>query len=540
MPSLSIFDYAFLLTETSDSPKHVAGLQIFEPPADYEGNFVSDLVEAMSTRRPGKPFNLKLRGSLKGAPAWVEDRQFDLSYHLRQARLPKPGTVQQLMDHVGRLHAIVLDRQRPLWEVHVIEGLEGGRFAVYFKIHHAYCDGATLVKILIKSLNTSPDDRRIRATWEANEAAAYRESTKTLAARLGSGLSLVRTGVTASLELARLGARMTLRGLGFNATGLPVPFTAPRTQLNTQVHRARRAAIGEIDLDELKALAGSTGTTLNDVIVTLCDMALTRYLRERGDVPEKPLVAQMPINVRRQGENAMGNQIAILPVHLGHAGRDPLKRLREISSSCAGVKAEATALSPVTVSLYTLFIQGLSEVGGLLGVADRMPPLGNVLISNVPGPTTPLYLWGARMVRSYPMSVIPAGLAMNITVFSYAGKLDIGFVAGYDAIPDVELLPDYMHDAFKALKAAAERQATRSHRPNTVGRAAGGGRRRAAKATARKKAAAKTGKKRASRKSGNGAASRGTKSRAAGKAGNRSAAGRRAKAVPAEPTGETG
>jgi WS/DGAT/MGAT family acyltransferase len=463
MAKLGFYDYAFLLTETADSPKHVAGVQVFEPPADYPGDYVRDLMDALRERPPGGLFKLKLKPAVLGSPEWIDDESFDLEYHLRHARLPRPGSDQQLMDLVGRLHSVLLDRQRPLWELHVIEGLEGGRFALYAKIHHSYCDGITLVRLMMGTLNTSPDDTTLYASWESRHEAPLKKQARGLGKRLEKSVGLLRRGATTAVELSGLAARFAMQSLGMHKSKFPVPFTAPRTRLNTAVTRARRAAIGDMSMAQLKSVAKTTETTLNDVIVTICDIALTRYLKDHKDSPHTPLVAQIPVSLRREGDDHLGNQIAILPVTLGHAGRDPLKRLLEVHESSAQLKEEATALSPDSVSFYTLAIQGAAQFVEMLGVGDALPPLGNVLISNVPGPREPLYLWRARLVASYPLSAIPPGLAMNITVFSYDGKFDIGLIAGYDAVPDIELLPGYMADALGALEAALSRRASRSH-----------------------------------------------------------------------------
>lgn len=485
MPSLSFYDYAFLVTETADSPKHVAGLQIFSPPPGYEGDFVADLVSALRTRPPGSPFNMRLEGSLLGIPSWVDDEHFDIDYHLRQTRLPAPGNRQQLMDVVARLHSMLLDRQRPLWEMHVIEGLDDGSFALYSKIHHAYCDGATLVRLMMSTLNQTQDDRTLRASWEPMEKARYRKPEQGLSEKLGKRVDQFKRTAHTALELSGLAGRMALQRLGAHSGRLPVPFTAPRTRLNATVTRARRAAIGELSMEDVKRLCAQTGTTINDVLVTLCDIALTRYLRQHDDRPKGPLVAQMPVSLRRDGNEEMGNQIAIMPVTLGRASHDPLRRLHEVSRSCAEVKEEAVSMSQDTVSIYTLMIQGVAQAGEFLGMNETLPPLGNILISNVPGPRVPLFLWGAKLTSSYPLSAIPPGLAMNITIFSYDGKFDIGMIAGYDAIPDIDELPAYMNDAFAALSAAAARQQVRGSKGRRVGARA---RSKKAAVRARKKA----------------------------------------------------
>jgi WS/DGAT/MGAT family acyltransferase len=490
MAKMGIYDYAFLVTETADSPKHVAGLQIFEPPKDYRGDYVSDLIDALRARPPGGLFKLKLKPGLPGSAEWVEDEAFDLDYHLRHARLPRPGDNAQLMDLVGRLHSVLLDRQRPLWELHVIEGLEGGRFALYAKIHHSYCDGITLVRLMMGTLNTAPDDTTLYASWESRHEAPLREKARSVSERLQQGAGLVRRGFTSAVQLSGLAARFALQSVGVGHSKFPIPFTAPRTKLNATVTRARRAAVGELSLSALKALAHATETTLNDVIVTLCDIALTRYLQDHKDAPATPLVAQIPVSLRREGEHQLGNQIAILPVTLGHAGRDPLKRLGEIHESSSRLKAEASGMSADSVSMYTLAIQGAAQAAELLGLNEAVPPLGNVLISNVPGPREPLYLWRSLLIASYPLSAIPPGLAMNITVFSYRDKFDVGVIGGYDAIPDIECLPQYMADGLCALQSAVARRDSRRRSGGTGGSRASGRKEAPAKASDKKRSAA--------------------------------------------------
>jgi len=536
MPSLSFYDYAFLVTETADSPKHVAGLQIFRPPSGYDGDYVADLVAALRQRPPGPPFDMRLEGSLLGMPSWIKDEHFDLDYHLRQTRLPAPGSRQQLMDVVGRLHSMLLDRARPLWEMHVIEGLDDGCFALYSKIHHAYCDGATLVRLMLSTLNRAPEDRNLRASWEPMEKPRYRQKKRGWTARFEESVDQIKRGATTALELSGLAGRMALQRLGAQSGRLPVPFTAPRTKLNATVTRARRASIGDLPMDGIKRLCEQTDTTINDVLVTVCDIALTRYLRQHDDRPKGPLVAQMPVSLRRDGNEEMGNQIAIMPVTLGRASHDPLRRLHEVSRSCAEVKDEAVSLSRDTVSIYTLMIQGVAQAGEFLGMNETLPPLGNILISNVPGPRFPLYLWGAKLISSYPLSAIPPGLAMNITLFSYDGKFDIGMIAGHDAIPDIDALPGFMEDAFAALSAAAARQHARSGKARRGGKRArskkpgsGSSKRRAATAgKPKRRSKSKTGKI-ATDSGGNGAGKRKSKPAASAASRRRQAAARAVK-----------
>ena len=457
MTRISITDYAFLLTETADSPRHVGSLQIFRPPAGYAGDFVGDLIGELRQHRVDAPFNQQLKVSLSGRPQWVKDQNFDLDYHVRRSALPAPGSRRQLADLASRLHAFMLDREHPLWELHFIDGLDDGCFAVYTKIHHAYCDGATLVRMAMSALNTDPKDGVVRAFWELGKSDSFGDHPERdiRAALTGIGGGL-KSMLVMGKELSGIAGKMALDRLGFAKSPLEIPFTAPRTALNGHITRARRIAGSTLEIDRLKAVARSTGTTLNDVVVTICDIALRRYLARHAELPRSPLVAQLPVNLRRQGETSSTNILGIIPVRLAGVSRNPLKRLREIHHSTAEMKDALFALSRETVMAYTLLIQGAAVFGDLLHVSSLAPPAGNILISNLPGSPVKLYLRGARLEEVFPISTIPPDMVMNITVFSYADEMFFGMIAGYEAMPHLPEMRTYLHEALEALEHEVE------------------------------------------------------------------------------------
>ena len=452
MTRISITDYAFLLTETADSPRHVGSLQIFRPPAGYAGDFVGDLIAALRRHKVGKPFDQRLKVTLTGMPQWVPDRNFDLDFHVRRSALPAPGTRRQLADLASRLHAYMLDREHPLWELHFVEGLDDGCFAIYTKIHHAYCDGATLVRLANASLSEDPHDTTVRAFWQMAGGARRAHPHRDIRAALGEIGGNLRSVLTMSKELSGVAGKMALDRLGLAHSGLDVPFTAPRTALNGHITRARRIAGGSIEIERLKALARSTGTTLNDVIVTLCDISLRRYLAHYAELPRTPLVAQLPVNLRRPGENSSTNILGIIPVRLAGVSRNPLKRLREIHRSTTEMKDALMALSRETVMAYTLLIQGAAIAVDILHVSAMVPPAGNILISNLPGSPVKLHLKGARLEEVFPISTIPPDMVMNITVYSYAGRMFFGMIAGYEAMPHLPEMRSYLYEAMEALE----------------------------------------------------------------------------------------
>lgn len=452
MSRISITDYAFLLTETADSPHHVGSLQIFRPPAGYEGDFVGDLIAALRRHPVGKPFNQRLKVSLTGMPEWVPDRNFDLDFHVRRSALPAPGSRRQLADLASRLHAFMLDREHPLWELHFVEGLDDGCFAIYTKIHHAYCDGATLVRLANAALAEDPHDPEVRAFWENTGSGSREHPHRDIRAALAGIGGNLKSVVTMGRELSGLAGKMALDRLGFSRSALDVPFTAPRTALNGHITRARRIAGGSIEIERLKAVARSTGTTLNDVVVTLCDIALRRYLARYAELPRSPLVAQLPVNLRRPGENSSTNILGIIPVRLAGVTRNPLKRLREVHRSTSDMKDALLELSRETVMAYTLLIQGAAIAVDILHVSAMVPPAGNILISNLPGSPVKLYLKGARLEEVFPISTIPPDMVLNITVYSYAGRLFFGMIAGYEAMPHLPEVRGYLYDAIESLE----------------------------------------------------------------------------------------
>lgn len=455
MSRISITDFAFLLTETADSPRHVASLQIFRPPKGYEGDFVGDLMEALRQRPVQSPFDQKLSVSLTGTARWVRDERFDLDYHLRRSALPAPGRRRQLADLASRLHSFMLDRNRPLWEVHFIEGLRDGCFAIYAKIHHAYCDGATLTRMANASFSADPNEKSVTAFWEMGKGEAVAHPDRDLRSALRGVAGNVRSVFTMARELGGVAGKMALERVGLADSGLDVPFTSPRTALNGPLTRARRFAGVNLELERLKAVAHKTGTTLNDVVVTVCDIALRRYLASHAEAPKEPLVAELPVNLRREGESSVTNIIGIIPVRMAGVSRNPVKRLKEVHRSTGEMKDALGELSRETVMAYTLIVQGAAVVTDMLGLSSYLPPHSNILISNVPGSPVPLYLMGARLVEVYPISTIPPHMVMNITVFSYDGKLFFGLIGGYDAIPNLPEMPRYLLEAFDSLESEA-------------------------------------------------------------------------------------
>jgi WS/DGAT/MGAT family acyltransferase len=440
---VSGLDGTFLHTETRETPQHVGALSRYALPAGYKGDFYDDFRRELAKRLHLVPvFSRKLAPMpLQFAnPVWIEDDQVDLDYHVQRLTLPSPGTQAQLEDCVGRLHSDLLDRSRPLWRMFVIDGLENGDVAYYLKVHHATMDGQASVLMMQTLFDPTPQPRRIR---RGRLPAAEHPGTAELAAMAlrhdaGEYLKLIR-------QLPDV--LKTLDGLfGANSGKAPGPARqsapfAPKTPLNMQITGERGFAALSIPLDTLKQLATEHETKLNDVVLALCSGALRRYLKQHGGLPKKPLIAAMPISVREAGNTEYTTQATMALVNLSTHIADPLKRLRAIRDASLAAKQQAKAARGVTPTDFPSIglpwlMRSLTSLYGRPGVADAMPSLANVVISNVAGPTAPLYAAGARMKTYWPLSIVGHGLGLNITVISYAGAMGFGFTTARSAVAE--------------------------------------------------------------------------------------------------------
>ncbi len=453
MKALTLVDMGFLYAETVTSPKHIAGLQVFSIPENYQGHFTRDLYdEFMSHKEVKKPFNYKIKTKFSGLMYWQEDIDIDLSYHVRFAMLPQPGNEDQLLNFVEHQHATLLDRNRPLWELTVIDGLANNQCAVYIKAHHAFADGAKVNQILLNYLN-SDKNAPLTPFWSvAQTELVEKRDNDNLLELLSKTSKKVSKQVQSIPSLTKLTAKLVFQAANIYKANMPTPFMAPKTPFSISPKRARRAAISTLPLSRVKRLGRMTGATINDVVVSVCDMALHNYLANKNFVLRKPLVAQMPINLREESDTQTNNKIAISLVELAYSGEHPLERLMTIKDSCLKLKQEAMHLTDEALTNYSMASQGLAVISELLKLDTVLPPMGNVLISNVPGPRVPLYMMGAKMEECYPMSALPPGMSLNITLFSYADEINIGLIGCRTALPDLTHLATYIEHAFLELE----------------------------------------------------------------------------------------
>lgn len=463
MQRLTGLDASFLYLETPSMHMHVAGLMILDPSA-VEGGVTLERVKEVYGQRLhlAPPFRRRLAEVPLGLhhPLWIEDPDFDIDFHIRATALPGPGTAEQLATTVGRLVAQPLDRSRPLWEVWVIEGLEDGNVACLSKVHHAAIDGASGNELTVALLDLTPEVAEHTPTeeWEPDRVPTDVELLGYAAS------SLARQPVRLGKALYNAGgSALALRRRESDVPRLrppPAPFTAPRTSFNTAITGRRSFAYTSLSLPAAKAVKNATGTTVNDVVLALCAGALRRYLGGRDELPDKPLVAMVPVSVRSDDQkDAMGNQVSSMLASLATDEDDPLERLEAIHESMAGVKQQLKAIGAETLGDWAEFaapaVAGrAARLYSRTKIADRHRPLFNVTISNVPGPPFPLYSIGAEMVANFPLGPIADGGGLNMTVMSYRDSLDFGLLACPDVLPDVWNLAEGLQLALDELVAA--------------------------------------------------------------------------------------
>ena len=481
MRQLTSLDAQFLALETPRAFGHVGGLAIYDPSSARGGELtIRDVCRQISERiHLLPPFTQKLATTPLDLdlPYWIEDGDFDMDFHVREMALAPPGDFHQLADQVARIMARPLDRSRPLWELYLIRGLEGGRDAMLTKFHHAAIDGVSGNEILAVLLDRHPEGREIPPAEGEREHEPPPSDLKLLARAL-LGLPRRPLAVAGSLPTAianldalpgveRIPGMRRIRRTAVRATAmlsgsspdeglLETPRTnAPRTRFNGPITPHRRLAIGSLPLDTIKAVKNELGVTVNDVVVALCASMLRAWLEERGELPDEPLVAMVPVSVRTEEQaGTFGNRVSAMFVPIPTNEADPRRRI-ERTHEILGVAKERHKATPAqlmqdaTQFVPPSLMSAASRV--TMGLLARAPvrPVLNVVISNVPGPREPLYLAGARMLAYYPVSTITDGVGLNITVISYLDHIDVGIIGDREQLDDPWPMLDGMRGALQ-------------------------------------------------------------------------------------------
>lgn len=475
---LNPLDAAWIMTETRATPNHVGGLLIFRLPEDAPRDFLRRLMNDFRTYRGfTAPWNrrLKYAFNLNPLPEWIEDEAIDLEYHVRHAALPWPGGERELGELVGRLQSTPMDLSRPPWECTVIEGLEDNRFALFVKMHHSLIDGISGMRMLQQAMSTDrAKSLGLPPFWSVAEdvpAQARRHAAAPTMANVMASAVLSLSGQLKSVPQLLAAFGKIFRRLGEGGEGMVVPFDAPLSVLNGRVREKRRFATQQFPMARLRALADAAGGTLNDVVLALCGGSLRRFLLERGSLPAKSLTAGIPVSVRPNDDTGSGNAISFIVATLGTDIEDAAERLEAIRASVRYAKAHVQSLPRQAMMQYTVLLMAPTIITLLSGIGGRTRPMFNVTISNVPGPTAPLYFRGARLEAIFPASIVTHGQALNITCQSYAGTMDFGFTGCHSSVPSLQKLAVYSAEALEELEAAVlpkRARAARASRPKAT------------------------------------------------------------------------
>ena len=446
MRPLHPIDFIFLSLEKRQQPMHVGGLFLFQIPENAPASFIQNLVADIRNSKsiPIPPFNNKLNGLF-----WDEDEEFDLDHHFRHIALPQPGRILELLTYISQEHSSLIDRAKPLWTCHIIEGIEGNRFAMYFKIHHAMVDGIAGMRLVEKSLSQDPNAKSIVPPWcvEGPRAKRLKEPNVSRFKKIMNGV-MGQLGSTPRVmyELSQT----VMKDMGRNPDYVS-SFQAPSSILNQRVSSSRRFAAQSFDFDRLRHISKSLGVTINDIVLAICSGALREYLLSQDALPKKPLIAMVPASVR-DDDSSMSNRITMILANLGTHKEDPLERLAIVRRSVQNAKEKFKRMNSNQILNYSAFVYsaaGLNIASGLLPKRQAF----NLVISNVPGPREPLYWNGARLDALYPASLILDGQALNITMTSYLDKLEVGLTACRNALPKMQNLLTHLEEEIQRFEA---------------------------------------------------------------------------------------
>lgn len=472
MNHLSASDAMFLHTETPEMPMHVGSLNVMDLPPGYDGDFYEDakahmrarlhLADVLTRKLALMPFDMS-------DPVWVEDEDIDLEHHVRHVTLPKPGTNRQLQQLVARLHSTLLDRSRPLWEFYVIDGLKSGQVALYTKAHHAGIDGQAGVALGRALFDLAPSGRSIRPPRPKARSNQYQLGIAELAgaAVRNTALQFVKL-VKMTPDMARavknvVAARPSFDELAKRKWLKDFRLFAPRTPLNVAITNQRSFAGKTVPLLEVKMVAKRLGVSVNDVVMATVSGGLRRHLQQSHELPSKAMSAMVPVSLREAGDTTANNQVSMILVNLATDLAHPAERLKKINESSQSAKTMMSRIKAAIPTDFPIFgapwlISGLATMVGRSRLTNVLPSFANVVISNVAGAPVPLYFAGAQVVSYYPVSIAAHGMALNVTVQSYNGRLDYGLIACRRAVPDINELGEHLLAEHRELLALAEAQ----------------------------------------------------------------------------------
>jgi diacylglycerol O-acyltransferase len=470
MSKLTLVDDLFLLLESRRAPLHIGILMLFDPPADAPPLFAAQLAERLrQSFQATPPFNQRLTRR-SGMHAWEADDEFDLDHHFVHTSLPRPGRTRELLALVSRTHSVRLDRTYPLWRMYLIEGLSDGRIAVYLKMHHAVVDGVGGMRLLLRCMsNDAMQSAQMPPPWGVKPSKPKKLQALPVPRPAMGGLAalrlLAREGIHGTGPVLRE-MRDTFSDVRHHDPDVALVGQAPRSLFKGRISPSRRFAAQQYATSRMRGIAQALDATLNDVVLAMCGGALRRYLLQRGDLPEKPLIAGVPVSIRRDS-NALGNEVAFTITHLATHMEDAVERLLAIKRCMDKSKQRLRKLSPSQVMAYAMMMLMPGAIGTLLSrSSDRA--LGNVVVSHIPGPREDLYWQGCRLAGLYPASLLIDMLTLNITVISRHDFVDFGLIACRKSVPHAQRLLEHLEDELAALEAGVAQRSQPKPRRRTA------------------------------------------------------------------------
>ena len=452
---LSPLDVSFLYLEEPTTPMHVGGVALFQAPADgFDLDRLVHLIEERIALVPRYRQKVKWVPGRLANPVWIDDEDFDVGYHVRRSALPRPGSDAQLRDLVGRLMARPLDRSRPLWEMYLVEGVSGGRFAILTKTHHAMVDGAGAIDIGQVILDVTPEPQRAAAAhWTPRKAPSdidlVTEAVSEVLRSPGAAVDAVRSG---ALDVRETIERIGRRAGGVAAAALTLARPPSPNPLNAPIGEARRFGMTSMSLDDFKAIRRAHGGTINDVVLAVVAGALREWMMTRGEsVSSRTAVrALVPVSVRT-GEEAAGNHIAAFLVDLPVGEPQAVVRLHRVTFEMEQLKSTGQMVGAQALVGIAGFAPPTLHAAAARTANDWSRRMFNLVVTNVPGPQFPLYAGGARMLGAFPVVPLAKGQAVAIGLTSYDGGVYFGLNADRDAMTDVDVLADCLETSLSEL-----------------------------------------------------------------------------------------
>ncbi len=449
-------DAVWLMMESSDTPMHVGVLAQFCKPRNAGKQYLREWVDAQRNDDDAiAPWNLRLSDPhpVLAAPRLFPERNLDMEYHLRHIALPEPGGQRELGAVVSRLHSQPLDRYKPLWELHLIEGLARDRFALYVKIHHALIDNVNAIPLVTSWLSESVRARKNTPLWQQSITVSPETQEATQASLLEVWDKPLATA--ASIGKASSGFFRDAFKAGSQRRFL-TPFGTPRSTLNRRINAQRRFATWQFARSRIDFLADASDSTVNEILAYLCGSSLRRFFKEYNALPEESLIGAIPVSLAERSDALPGNAIAGLRVALGTHIGDPLTRLEAVKASVQEVARDRASLPADSVAPYVLMRATPTFASQTPGLGRFVPPLFNLSLSTTDAAATPLYLRGARLESIYSLNLLMQYSALSIDCVSYAGTYNIGFTGARDTLPHLQRLAVYLGLAADELQAMLE------------------------------------------------------------------------------------